>query len=462
MEEKKMKKISIIALVGIMLLTSVGTSIGQNTTFEDTHNNPCVATYDLLCIAPKVFSKHLQPLINHKNAVGVMTILKTTEDISTAYDGRDTAEQIKYAIKDAKEQYNISSVLLVGGLKPLGFGWYVPVRYSQLDDGSGNTEFLTDLYFADLYKEDDEFDDWDSNGNGIFAEWGAGGDVLDLTPDVAIGRLPCRTTREVDAIVQKIIAYENETSGTSWFHTMVAIGGDSFPAYSGYEGEGTCDVATSYMTSFTIKKLYTSTGALTGPDEIIDAINQGCGFLMTRGKGGTERIRMVMPEGSEFIAFQNKHVSQLKNNEKYPICVLGECIHARFDVCMMNLLKVMKNIFGYSQYDCIYECIAWRLVREKNAGAIATLTNTNICYGAYGDANENGILDDAELYGGFLAVELFRLYSQDGIDTLGALHQQALTNYVDLFPVHSDKYHSKSVQEFMLFGDPSLRIGGYP
>src|SRR4030042_5260420 len=132
MEEKMMKKISIIALAGVMLLTSIGTSIGQNTTHEDTHNNPCVATYDLLCIAPKLFSTHLQPLINHKNAVGVMTILKTTEDISTAYDGRDTAEQIKYAIKDAKEQYNISSVLLVGGLKPLGFGWYVPVGYSPL------------------------------------------------------------------------------------------------------------------------------------------------------------------------------------------------------------------------------------------------------------------------------------------------------------------------------------------
>jgi hypothetical protein len=455
-----MKKIFIIGIIGLLLFTGVGASSYQNTPVSENQDEPLRTTYDMLCIAPKVFSNSLQPFIAHKNAVGVHTILLVTEDIYKDYDGRDNAEQVKYAIKDAKEQYNISYVLLVGGLKILGLGWYVPVRYSLLDDESGNSMFLTDLYFADLYKQNGQFDDWDSNGNGIFAEWGK--DTLDLTPDVALGRLPCRTTKEVDIIVEKIITYENETYGSSWFDQMVAIGGDSFPAYAGYEGEATCDVATSYMTGCTIQKLYTSTGSLTGPSDIINAVNQGCGFLMTRGKGGTDRVRMGLPNGSELIAFQNKHVSKLTNKNQYPVCVLGECIHGKFDVCIKNLFKVLQNISGYTAYDCIYECIAWRLVREKNAGVIALLTNTNICYGVPGDADENGIPDDAEAYGGFLAVELFRLYGQEGIHTLGLLHQQALTNYVDQFPVHSDKYHCKSVQEFILFGDPSLRIGGYP
>ena len=77
------------------------------------------------------------------------------------------------------------------------------------------------------------------------------------------------------------------------------------------------------------------------------------------------------------------------------------------------------------------------------------------------DNDDNGILDDAELYGVFLAVELFRLYGQEGIDILGNLYQKTLSNYVDLFPVNTDKIHSKSLQEFILFGDPSLKIGGY-
>lgn len=455
-----MKKILIIVIIGLVLLTGLGATAYQTTHDTDNQNAPLAATYDMLIIAPKAFSNHLQPLISHKNAVGIQTILQTTEDIYNDYTGRDNAEQIKYAIKDAKEQYNISFVLLVGGLKPLGFGWQVPVRYSNLDDGFGYSVFLTDLYFADLYKENGDFDDWDSNGDNVFAEWGK--DILDLTPDVAVGRLACRTPWEVDTVVEKIITYETQAYGSSWSNRMVAIGGDTFPTSPGYEGEATCDVATSYMTAFTIDKLYTSLGTLTGPDDIITAVNQGCGFLLTRGRGGTDRVRMVMPEGAEFIAFHNKNISKLTNANQYPVCVLGECIHGKFDVCIMNFLKVLRNISGYTPADCIYDCIAWRLVREKNAGTIATLTNTNICFGAIGDANANGVPDDAELYGGFLAVELFRLYGQESIETLGLLHQQALSNYVAKFPVHTNIIHCKSVQEFILFGDPSLRIGGYP
>jgi len=127
-----------------------------------------------------------------------------------------------------------------------------------------------------------------------------------------------------------------------------------------------------------------------------------------------------------------------------------------------SFFKLLQKDPEYNIYDCIYECIAWGLISEKNAGAIATITNTNICYGDIGDDNHNGILDDAEVYGGFLAVELFRLYAQEHIDTLGVLHQKALSNYVDSLPVDKDKIHCKSVQEFILFGDPSLKIGGYP
>jgi hypothetical protein len=453
-----MKKTLAIIMVGMFAVVGCGSAVIGEDDAPTAYDQ-----YDMVIITPEKFVSNLQPLVDHKNNHGIHTTIKTTEAIYTEYEGRDKAEQIKYFIKDAIEQFNIRYVLLVGGMKLFSFNWLVPVRYSHLNDGFGHKTFLTDLYFADIYKNNGtEFDDWDSNGNGVFAEWGPSGDTLDLTPDVAVGRLPCRTRDEVKTVVEKIITYENTAYGQSWFHRMVAVGSDTFPTYTGYEGEATCDVAASYMTNFTIEKLYASTGNLSGPNEVIDAINQGCGFLLTRGKGGTDRVRMVMPEGAEFIAFQNKNISKLTNKDTYPITVLGECIHGRFDVGIINIIKLLQNDSEFNTYDCIFECIAWRLIREKNAGAIAVVTNTNICFGATGDNNHNGILDDAELYGGFLAVELFRLYGQEGIGTLGLLHEQALSNYVNLFPVHTDKIHCKSVQEFILFGDPSLKIGGYP
>ena len=399
-----MRKIIISLIVGVLVLGGIGAgafSVKKTNTLSTS-----VDEYDMVIIAPDTFSVNIQPLITHKNSHDVKTFVKTTEDIYVEYNGRDDAEKVKYFIKDAIEQYGITYVLLIGGMKLLSFDWFVPVRYSHLNDGSGHEVFLTDLYFADIYNETGDFEDWDSNGNGIFAEWGFTGDKLDLNPDVAVGRLPCRTTNEVKTVVEKIITYETTAYGKSWFNQMVVVGGDTFPDYTGYEGEATCDVASSYMNDFTIKKLYASTGTLSGPEDIIEAVNQGCGFLLTRGRGGTDRVRMVMPEGEEFIALTIDSISQLHNKDMYPIIVLGECIHGRFDVGILNIIKLLQKEPEYNVYDCIYECIAWSLISEKNAGAIATVTNTNICYGDIGDDNHNGILDDAEVYGGFLAVRI--------------------------------------------------------
>jgi hypothetical protein len=170
---------------------------------------------------------------------------------------------------------------------------------------------------------------------------------------------------------------------------------------------------------------------------------------------------MVDINGLEFIAFQDDDISSLNNFGMYPICILNECIHGKFDVGINNYINVILRKTGYNIFDCIPECLAWRLIREENAGAIATITNTNICYGSFGDIDNNGILDDAEKYGGYLGVECFRLSGQENIEVLGDIHKLAVSNYIDNFPVQSDNLHCKSVMEFILIGDPSLKIGGY-
>jgi hypothetical protein len=453
------RKISIFFITIGIIISGMGVfGISNNDDIKTIEKND----YDMVIISPSIFSNNIQRLIEHKNNVGISTFLKTTDEIYNQYDGRDNSEEIKFFIKDAIEQHNIKYVLLFGGKKVLSFKWQVPSRYSNLDDGFGHEIFLSDLYFADIYKENGEFECWDSNDNGVFAEWGFAGDVLDLKPDVAVGRLPCRTKNEVENVIDKIITYETTIYGKNWFNRFIVVGGDTFPDYEGYEGEFTCDVAAGYMDDFDIVKLYASMGSLVGPEDIVNELNQGCGFLMTRGRGGTDRIRMVMPEGSEFIAFNIDYISDLSNEYMNPICILGECIHGRFDVGILNIFKVIQGDPEYNIFDCIPECIAWRLVREKKDGAIACITNTNICFGAFGDNDDNGILDDAEMYGGFLAVEFFRLYSEEGMSYLGDIFMQSILNYIDIFPVYNNKIHGKSIQEYILIGDPSLKIGGYP
>ncbi len=191
-----------------------------------------------MIIAPSKFSSDLQKLVDHKISVGIQTVLKTTEEISNEYSGVDEPEKIKYFIKDAMENDGAKYILLVGGLKSLIWAkprddinqgtrdWYVPVRYSNLI--AGEPGYLCDLYYADIYKEGGVFDNWDSNGNGVFAEWkGFKKDDLDLYPDVALGRLACRNSREVKSVVDKIINYENNAD-PSWFKKMIVVSGDGF------------------------------------------------------------------------------------------------------------------------------------------------------------------------------------------------------------------------------------------
>jgi len=198
--------------------------------------------YDLVVIAPSVFQGELEPLITHKNAMGLSTYLKTTEEIYNEYSGVDKPEKIKYFIKDAIESEGISYVLLVGGMDSMISGvsrddtnqgskdWYVPVRYTNLDVGSyDDPGFISDLYYADVYKEGGAFEDWDSDGNGIFSEWtNTRKDDLDLTPDVFVGRLACRNNKEVSTMVQKIINYEQSPVDDSWFKKIIGIAGDAF------------------------------------------------------------------------------------------------------------------------------------------------------------------------------------------------------------------------------------------
>jgi hypothetical protein len=140
--------------------------------------------YDLLIIAPAKFSTILQPLIDHKNTMGMRTIAKTVEDITNQYTGRDKPEQIKYAIKDIIETSGIHYVLLMGGIKSFIYAkarddanqgtkdWWVPVRYTNLYDGgtAQDTGCISDLYYADIYNGTGAFSTWDSNNNNIFAE----------------------------------------------------------------------------------------------------------------------------------------------------------------------------------------------------------------------------------------------------------------------------------------------------
>jgi hypothetical protein len=429
--------------------------------------------YDLLIISPKKFSPYLYPLIYHKNKYGVNTIQVDVEEVyhQMFWQGRDKAEKIKYFIKNAIEFWGIKYVLLVGGRKNQGpkETWWIPVRYSNIDRGYlfenndflPESKFLTDLYFTDIYDKNGNFSSWDTNNNGIYGEWpedhGAV-DIPDLYPDVAVGRLPCRNIREVKRIVKKIIQYESGKCSDSWFKTMIVVAGDTYPIKTDYiDGEVYTQMGLDIMSDFKPVKLWTSDGSLKNWVDVVRAMNKGCGFIWFSGHGNPKLWATHPPyDSSEWVyGLKVPFIRFLSNGEKLPICITGSgCFNSMFNISLLY----SPRVYGLP----ILHCFSWALVIEKNGGCIATIGSTAFSYESP-DINTG--------YGGIEQLDLhfFEEYQVKERDILGETWSNTITSFLQNFSIDWDDRSpdgsaliAKNVEEWLLMGDPSLKIGGYP
>jgi len=463
-----MKKIFTF-LCCLLFLASSLSAAAQHTITTD----PKTEDYDLLIITPFYFKDLITPLIEHKNNHGISTLVQTTHQIYRTYEGRDRAEQIKYAIKDAKENHNISYVLLIGGRIGQTFFWHVPARYVHTDDKYSQKMFLSDLYFADLYDDQGAFCSWDSDDNAKYSEFTGGfpKDDLDLIPDVAVGRLPCRNRAEVRAIVEKIIDYETNPAPSQQFKKLLLAGGDTNPGVGDpfpWEGEACCDYTATLLPEFSVTKLYTSDQSLTGPEDFISAYNQGAGLVLYHGHGLQSLMATYLPNDPNHMAvvFSEDYLEEL-NNQIYPITVVGCCLTTDFDSGLYNFLQKKQNEEQYYNTNAAYServsaCIGWKMVRLPNTGSIAHLGSSSTAWGSTGDGDQDGIPDSAQYgYTSGICTEFFKAYGEGQSNTLGELYNIALENVCNDFTAQRNRIQAKCIQEFQLIGDPSLQIGGY-
>lgn len=480
-----MKNIHILRIIAVSMIIGSAGLINPSHAREYEGQTQDQGAYQLLILAPEVFAEELQPLVQHKTTLGMQTLLVTLEQIRTAPEaslGRDEAEQMKYYIHYAIDTYGISYVLLLGGKIGQTDRWYLPVRYVQMDN-SWEEAYCTDLYFADIYDCNGTFSSWDSDSDGLFGEWVLGNSPsdtrLDLYPDISIGRLPCRSPREVAIVVEKIITYETTTFKQPWFTTMAAIAGDTYlevdnPLWVGYEGERYANDALGYMDTFTPLRLFLSDGTFTSSQEVIDTINAGCGFAYFVGHGNPRTWGNHPPNDHEFVnGLQVNEMSQLSNQGKYPVCIVSGCHNCQFDVGLTKLLHGIQEqglkFFATSggkfwRQEWTPACWGWRMTSEPDGGSIVTYGAT-----ALGHTKE----DKTSFAGGIneLEVEMFRQYGIEQVHHAGDLLKNSVTWYLDTYPIdwtttnHTQQHDTwvdvQVVQSYILFGDPSLLIGGY-
>ena len=409
----------------------------QQSSFQD--------NYELIVLGPSEYSSQIAPLITHKIGRGVTSRFVSLTDIygGTYFPatGRDNQEKIKYFIKNAIENWATSSVLLVGGSTQF------PTRNTHIyiEEEEPNPEiFVSDLYYADIYTGTGSFASWDSNGNDIFGEYNWEGKTdtdVDMRPDVYLGRIAATSTTQVTTMVNKIKYYENNPGyQQSWFPNIIGVGGDSFPDNNNVdEGEYINQKVFDMMPSFAAQKLWVTNGALTGwaptgVANIKNAINAGCGFVDFSGHGNTN-LWATHPHNNFNTwvptpgVIKSSDIATLTNGNKLPIIAVEACSTAKF---------------ASDTY-----CFNWAFLANANGGAIGAFGATALGWGYIGTGVSQGLI-------GKMGLDTFRAYAIDESLTLGEMWANALNRYIKS---GMNEFDYKTIQEWILFGDPTLQIG---
>ena len=210
--------------------------------------------------------------------------------------------------------------------------------------------------------------------------------------------------------------------------------------------------------------LWASNGNFTDQSDVIQTLSKGCGFAFFFGHANPN-VMVVnlpgMPGGktiSAVVGLQQINyglpifpMNKISNTDKLPIVAVMGCHNSQFNVSLLDCL------FGWNRkWVGLYltlECWSWWLTKIPRHGAIATIGCTGL---GPGDFNDEFVPDT----GCWIFPEFFRQYGEEDHQILGDAHGQSITNYINTFG-QSNLWDVKMVQEFELFGDPSLKIGGH-
>lgn len=224
-----------------------------------------MSSYDLLIVTTNAIrsgSSKLDDFIASKRERG-LTVKVITEDQYNSMSGSQRADKIRNWLKSNYLTYGIQYVLLIGDPTPGGTGSAaVPMKTCLPKIGESSTP--TDMYYSDLSG------DWDGDNDGTYGEWN---DYYthsdpDLYPEINLGRIPVYSYNytHLDAILQKIMDYQNTTASIAWRKaTLLPM---SF-SVSGYDGAPLAEqLWADYLNShgYTRYRMYQQGNGPCGPD----------------------------------------------------------------------------------------------------------------------------------------------------------------------------------------------------
>ena len=431
-------------------------------------SSPLGNPYELLIVTPREFLDPMRRLAEWKTSTGIPAGLLVLEEIDRMCEGRDAPERIKRCLALYQQKSGIGYAMLVGD------GDQFPIRWTMADivgPTVGNTAFYpADLYYADLYKADGSFDDWDSNDNGYYGE--IGGEIrsgplnidnVDLNPDIAIGRAPVSNLEEAGTYAEKVILYETLAYKSDWAHKLLAISSGGYMADDCRRQE---EMLALFPADWDITRLYfegnpcQKTEDLTA-DNIIRELNKGAGLVSFLGHGNMDLWA---------DAVTVKDFARVENAKQLPVIFSGGCGTATFTAYPPGGAYMDANgvhhaggeageIFSGTPTPPAPLQFADNLDGIMEYALVQTEKGVVIYVGAVTGAQFPAMFDVNKFF--------FEGIVQAG-PRLGDAWNYAVRKYYQVHTfekeyVHVDWYvlaDFHQMWKFMLFGDPSLRIGG--
>jgi hypothetical protein len=201
------------------------------------------------------------------------------------------------------------------------------------------------------------------------------------------------------------------------------------------------------MSDFTPTKLWTSDGTFSAKS-LNKAINNGAGFIDYSGHGFEIGVATHPPNSDTWVPYHTNHLLGARNGDKLPVIFFDACLTAKLDFDVTNLTSyfsenLSNTISQFTIGSKLLPCFAWCCVAKSSGGAIATIGATRTAMGGF----DSGA--------GKMAIEFFSAYNSS--INLGQMMTQSQNQYIIDVP-----YDYFTIEEFILIGDPSLKIGGYP
>lgn len=286
----------------------------------------------LVVVTPEKFQDVLSDYIRHKEKqlpvqmVALETILQENQ-------GVDDPERLKRFLYALWGKGQIKYLLLVGDADSM------PVRYMVLDRitpaAFDYAFYPSDLYYADLTKQDGSFEDWNAQKESFHAgyygevrgeknkEDPVNFDDIDYRPEIAVGRWPVSTLEEVKTVADKTMRYETGLLKGHRDAKRIAM-----LSVSGWiDSRGVLDRAiTALPSDWTVEKRYfDDTQKYNTPpptaEEVISLMNQGVGVICHAGHG--ESL-------SWHSSFSLDNLGAIANADCLPVIFSAGCHTARF------------------------------------------------------------------------------------------------------------------------------------